>query len=241
MVWGIVNLAFFSIPTARPMFSRFFGSKPAATVPSTNQGILSMGDSIEMLQKREAVLDKKIAAEVAAAREATVKGNKPVALSHLKKKKQLEENLLKVKAQMENLETMQARMEEAAINVETMKAQKEGAKAIKETYGKMTPDKIDQTMEEVRAVMDSAQEISSALAQPLASDAVDEDDLMAELAQIEQEELDKQMLGVGGRQAMPAVPSGRIGAPDAKTAAAAAPVVDEDEEALRRLEAELNM
>lgn len=59
---------------------------------------LGGGGGVAALQKREAVLDKKIAAEVAAAREATVKGNKPVALSHLKKKKQLEENLLKVKA-----------------------------------------------------------------------------------------------------------------------------------------------
>eukprot|EP00667_Euglena_gracilis_P020350 EG_transcript_22038 len=222
------------------MFSRFFGKK-AEEAPTTNQGIQKLGDTLDVLEKREAVLNKKIEAELGKAREATKKGNKTLAMTHLKRKKQLEDQLSKLSAQRGNIETMQMKMEEATINLETIKAQKDAARALKETYGKMNADKIDAEMEKVREAMDTAQEISDALAQPLTNDALDEDDLEAELAQMEQEELDKEMLGVGGKTAMPSVPTGKIGGHAQPAAAAPAAKVDEDEEALRQLEAELNM
>jgi hypothetical protein len=58
-----------------------------------------------------------------------------------------------------------------------------------------TIDKVDDTMEEIREQMDLAEEINNAIASPLGADTVDEDDLLAELDQLEQENLDEQLLG----------------------------------------------
>mmetsp|Transcript_143693 Transcript_143693/g.250788 ORF Transcript_143693/g.250788 Transcript_143693/m.250788 type:complete len:220 (-) Transcript_143693:322-981(-) len=219
------------------MFARFLGKKPDAG-PSPNTQIQKLGDTLETIEKREAVLSKKIDAEVAKAREASKKGNKNLALTHLKRKKQYEEQMTKLSAQRMNIENMQMKMEEATMNLETLKAQKEGAKAIKEMYGKMTPDKIDADMETVREVMDHANEISDALSQPL-GDQLDEDDLEAELAELEQADLDQELLGIDNN-ALPAIPSGTIGEPS-QAPAQKAQAKDDEEEALSQLEAELNM
>ena len=57
-----------------------------------------------------------------------------------------------------------------------------------------------------------------------------------EFAQLEQEQIDKEILGIEG-QGMPSVPSGKIG--DSAISTTQPAVADEDEEALRQLEAEL--
>jgi charged multivesicular body protein 4 len=212
-----------------------FGKKADAT-PSPNAQIQKLGDTLEVIEKREEVLNKKIDQEVAKAREATKKGNKTVALTHLKRKKQYEEQANKLAAQRQNIEVMQMKMEEAAMNMETLKAQKEGAKAIQNMYGKTTIDKVDADMDKVREVMENANDISEAIAQPMGVDDLLTDELEEEFAQLEQEQIDKEILGIEG-QGMPSVPSGKIG--DSAISTTQPAVADEDEEALRQLEAEL--
>ncbi|OMH81139.1 Vacuolar-sorting protein snf7 [Zancudomyces culisetae] len=69
-------------------------------------------------------------------------------------------------------------------------------------------DKVDQTMDEIREQMDMANEVSAAIAQPemLGVGAADSE-LLEELEQLEQEQLDKQLLGAGK------APTTRIKAP----------------------------
>lgn len=62
---------------------------------------LDCGAGQGSLEKREAVLNKKIEAELGKAREATKKGNKTLAMTHLKRKKQLEDQLSKLSARRE--------------------------------------------------------------------------------------------------------------------------------------------
>eukprot|EP01004_Peranema_trichophorum_P006933 NODE_5730_length_976_cov_44.944900_g5149_i0.p1 GENE.NODE_5730_length_976_cov_44.944900_g5149_i0~~NODE_5730_length_976_cov_44.944900_g5149_i0.p1 ORF type:complete len:217 (-),score=54.32 NODE_5730_length_976_cov_44.944900_g5149_i0:260-910(-) len=215
------------------MLGRLLGRK--AEKPTTaNDQIQKLGDSIDVLNKREAVLIKKIDFELAKAREASQKGNKQTALLHLKRKKQFEDQLTKIQAQRSNIEQMQLKLEEVAMNMESLQAQRQGAQAIRNLYGRMTPERIDKEMDDVRNVMESATEISEAISQPLGTDLIDEDELEAELAELEQEELDKELLALDHKTTVPTNP---IGPAKAKPAAVAA---DEDEEVLRQLEAELN-
>ena len=53
------------------MFSRMFGKKADAT-PSPNAQIQKLGDTLEVIEKREEVLNKKIDQEVAKARYAVL-------------------------------------------------------------------------------------------------------------------------------------------------------------------------
>ena len=74
-----------------------------------------------MLEKKEALMGKKIAEELARAREANRQGNKRRAIHHLKKKKMYE-------AQLDALATSQLKLQEQVIMLE-------GSKATSETYG----------------------------------------------------------------------------------------------------------
>eukprot|EP01012_Entosiphon_sulcatum_P004571 TRINITY_DN1183_c0_g1_i1.p2 TRINITY_DN1183_c0_g1~~TRINITY_DN1183_c0_g1_i1.p2 ORF type:complete len:219 (-),score=66.21 TRINITY_DN1183_c0_g1_i1:333-989(-) len=218
------------------MLSRVLGRKQPVATP--NQSIEKLGDTLEVLEKREAVLQKKIDQEMAKAREATKKGNKTAAMTCLKRKKAYEDQLTKLGQQRSNIEAMQMKLEEATMHVEVLNATKAGAKAIKQVYGNLTPDRIDRDMDSIHDAMDQANDIADALSQPLMGDVVDEGDLENELAELEQEEMDKQMLGLDTTP-LPKVPTGTIG--EGTRVPAAAKEEDDDEEALRRLEAELNM
>jgi charged multivesicular body protein 4A/B len=54
----------------------------------------------------------------------------------MKKKKTYEQQLERLNAQQMNMETMLMKLEEATIDMETLKSQKKGADTIKKIYGK---------------------------------------------------------------------------------------------------------
>ncbi|KAJ2487446.1 ESCRT-III subunit protein snf7 [Coemansia sp. RSA 2050] len=89
-------------------------------------------------------------------------------------------------------------IEAANVNLETLKAMQVGAKAMKQIHAGMDANKVDETLDQIREQMDVNNEISDAISQPqLFGAEVDEDELAAELEELEQEELDKQLLASG--------------------------------------------
>lgn len=96
-----------------------------------------------------------------------------------------------------NLETQLLAIENANVNMETLKAMKAGSSTMKSMHGELNVDKVDQTMDDIREQMDLANEINAAISTPLGMDlGLDEDELNDELEQLEQSELDKAMLDV---------------------------------------------
>jgi len=96
-----------------------------------------------------------------------------------------------------NLEGQIASIETANINKETLDALKNASKAMKDIHGGMTIDKVDQTMEELEEQHAISKEIAGALTQSSGANAVDDDELEAEFADMQQEELDNKMLKTG--------------------------------------------
>lgn len=121
----------------------------------------------------------------------------PAAKNALRKKKQLEGTLEQTSAQIMNLEGQIASIETANINKETLDALKNASKAMKDIHGGMTIDKVDQTMEELEEQHAISKEIAGALTQSSGANAVDDDELEAEFADMQQEELDNKMLKTG--------------------------------------------
>lgn len=118
------------------------------------------------------------------------------ALMALKKKKQYEAQIEKLSASRMTVETQVLAIESANVNLETIKAMSDGAKAMKSIHGELNVDKVDKTMEDINDQMALANEIGDAISQPTAfgTDLIDEDDLAAELQELEQESLDEQLL-----------------------------------------------
>ncbi|KAJ2822976.1 ESCRT-III subunit protein snf7, partial [Coemansia furcata] len=173
----------------------FFAKKKEKTTPK--DAIINLRETLSMLEKREAHIQSKIDAEVKTAR-ANLTSNKRAALLALKRKKMYEGQLEKMSGTRITIEGQAMSIEAANVNLETMKAMERGAAAMKLIHKDLNIDKVDQTMEDIRDQMDLANEVSDAISQPqLFGPEMDEDELLAELDELEQEELDKQLLNSG--------------------------------------------
>ena len=143
-----------------------------------------------------------------------------VARNALKRKKQHEHSLEQTNGQISMLEQQIYSIESANINQETLVAMKNAGAAMKHIHGKMTMEDVDTTMwvsplfkdiypeegailitgvhrEQLREQHELTQEIGNAITSMPITEPIDEDELEADLAALEQENLDEKMLKTG--------------------------------------------
>lgn len=148
------------------------------------QSMENLDNTIELLEKREQVLEKKIEAEVARAKEFLGKNNKAMAMQCMKRKKMYEDQILKLQAQKDNMETMRFTLQEQAMNREVLEAQRRAGQQLNQLNAGMNADRVEDDMDDIRDAMDQANDVTNALTQSLDQNVVDEDDLMAELDEL---------------------------------------------------------
>jgi len=192
--------------------------------------IEGLNEQEETLEKRRALLEKRIRDELEKAKALNQQAKKKEALLALKKKKMYE-------SQMEQTDNLILRISEQRIMLEnqrtTAKAistMQDAAAAAKQTMTEMNIDKVDDVMQEINEQNDLMATVNDALGQgfDLGVD-LDEDALNDELKQLEDEVND---IGVDVPETpLPSVPT-TVAAPKSKAKAKA-----EDE--LAALEAEL--
>ncbi|KAK5115326.1 ESCRT-III subunit protein snf7 [Meristemomyces frigidus] len=217
-----------------------FGGNAAKSKDAPKNAILGLRSTLEMLSKREKHLQHQMDEQDNIARK-NVTTNKGMAKAALRRKKNFEHQLEQTSAQMLTVEQEISSIETANINKETLDAMKHAQQAMKNIHGGLTIDKVDQTMEDLREQHAIGQEIAEALTQGNIGQGVDEDELDEELAELQQEELDNKMLKTGTMpvsdqiQRMPAVNTGEVRSGKQR-------VEEEDEEEeLRKLQAEMAM
>ena len=166
-----------------------------------------------------------------------------------------ERTLEQTSAQIGQVEQQIYSIEAANINQETLNAMKNAGSAMKQIHGKLTIDKVDQTMEELREQQALGEEIANAITSAPIGEPIDEADLEEELEGLEQEAMDERMLKTGPTPVagelnrLPAVsagPSKSCNKPiervviDFVTVTHKPSTVEEDEEEeLRKLQAEM--
>ncbi|KRZ03191.1 Charged multivesicular body protein 4b [Trichinella zimbabwensis] len=190
-------------------FSRVFGgnSKKRDVAPTPQEAIQRLRETEEMLVKKQEYLEKKIESEVATAKRYGTK-NKRLALHALKRKKQYEKQLQQIDGTLATIEFQREALENASTNTEVLNVMGHAAKALKAAHNNMDVDKVHDLMDDISEQQDVANEISEAISNPIGlNQDVDEDDLMAELEELEQEELDKQLLNVAPTPKLPDVPT----------------------------------
>eukprot|EP00246_Nothoceros_aenigmaticus_P000575 TRINITY_DN10843_c0_g1_i1.p1 TRINITY_DN10843_c0_g1~~TRINITY_DN10843_c0_g1_i1.p1 ORF type:complete len:220 (+),score=79.11 TRINITY_DN10843_c0_g1_i1:382-1041(+) len=187
------------------MFNRLFG-RPKEE-PSALSTLDKLSETLEMLEKKEKVLQKKIASEIEKAREATRQKNKRAAIQCLKRKKLYE-------VQVEQLGNFQLRihdqmimLEGAKATTETVDALRSGATAMKAIQKATNIDDVDKTMDEINEQTENMKQIQEALSTPIGAAAdFDEDELEAELEELEGAELDDALLTPAAPTPLPAAP-----------------------------------
>eukprot|EP01006_Ploeotia_vitrea_P048719 TRINITY_DN67265_c5_g1_i2.p1 TRINITY_DN67265_c5_g1~~TRINITY_DN67265_c5_g1_i2.p1 ORF type:complete len:226 (+),score=49.76 TRINITY_DN67265_c5_g1_i2:84-761(+) len=156
--------------------------EPASHVTNSRE---NLNGTLDTMDKREAVLNKRIEQEVLQAKDASSKGNKTKALMHLKRRKAYEQQLANLQSQKGNLFTLQIKLDEATLAQEVMDVQTRTARDLKKLYGKLTPEAVDDQMALVKEVIEDANQVTDAISQPI--DDFDPDEYEDELAELEKE------------------------------------------------------
>ena len=172
-----------------PLFSK---KKKA---PDPNEAHAKLRESHALLTKREESLTRQIDEETAKAKAFMAKKNKRQAMQCLKRRQLLETQSAKIGNIRMSLDVQLLGIEQASVNIEAMGAMKLGADAMRGIQSEVTLGDVDDTMDDLAEQLDIAGEISDALAQSLGgTDLMDDDDLLAELGELEKEGVDEQLL-----------------------------------------------
>ncbi|XP_069477378.1 charged multivesicular body protein 4c [Ambystoma mexicanum] len=171
--------------------------------PTPQEALSRLRETEEMLGKKQEYLEKKIEQELATAKKHGTK-NKRAALQALKRKKRYEKQLVQIDGTLSTIEFQREALENSHTNTEVLKNMGYAAKAMKAVHENMDIDKIDTLMQDITEQQEVAQEISDAISRPAGfGEEFDEDELLAELEELEQEELNRHMENVR----LPSVPS----------------------------------
>ncbi|KAA1466763.1 vacuolar-sorting protein SNF7 [Dentipellis sp. KUC8613] len=175
-------------------FMSYFGGRrdPKQTA---REAIVGIRQQLQMLEKKEEHLQKKINDDLAKAK-ANAVSNKAVATQALRRKKMNETELDRLAGARLQLEMQMNTLESANINAETMAAMKKGSDALKTIHGSWNIDTVDATMNAINEQRELANEISEAISNPAyAGIDIDEDELKNELRDLEEEDLNERLAG----------------------------------------------
>ena len=153
------------------------------------------------------------------------------ALFALKRKKLYESEQDKIQNVKMTLETQVINLESAAQNAQTYQALKAGSNTMQKIRNEVGIEQVDDVMDEIKEEMELAQEINQAIAQPVDPLMADEDELLAELNELETADLEAELLKPPPTTEQLSLPD----VPDAKLPALA----QQEQDDLRKLEAEL--
>jgi len=208
---------------------KIFGGGNKNKTPTPQEGIQRLREVEEMLNKKSDFLEKKIDSELAIAKKNGTK-NKRVALGALKRKKRYEKQLQQIDGTLSTIEFQREALENASTNTEVLKVMGVAAKAMKGAHNNLDVDQVHDLMDEVAEQQEVSNEISEAISNPVGfGQDVDDDDLLAELEELEQEELDSALLDVGPSvDSLPSVPTGELPAVPSRQKAKPADEEDDD-------------
>ncbi|OAX33933.1 Snf7-domain-containing protein [Rhizopogon vinicolor AM-OR11-026] len=174
-------------------FMSYFGGR-RDTKQSARDAIVGLRQQLQMIEKKEEYLQKKIEEELKKAK-ANAVSNKAVATQALRRKKASEADMDRLAGQRLQLELQINTLESANMNAETLGAMKKASDVLASIHGNMDIDKVDATMAKINEQKDIANEIAEALANPSGVLEFDDEELKAELADLEQETLDERLAG----------------------------------------------
>jgi charged multivesicular body protein 4 len=134
-----------------------------------------------VLEQREGVLTKRIEAELRKAQECVKAKNKAGALMCLKRKKMYETEVTRLANQQLRLQEQINLIEGTRTAAEVTSALASGARTLTKITRETNIDTVDKVLDDIAEQAGRIAAVQDALAAPLAADALDEDELDAEL------------------------------------------------------------
>ena len=181
-------------------FGKIFGESKATDVKKAQQQqvgnaniIGKLREQVELLEKRNTFIEKKKNTLVAEAKQKLTSGDKKGALLILNQKKKVEAEIEKNQGSQLLLENQLSALECATINKEVITSLMVGNKAMKQINKDLSPEKIDELMDDIQEENDNYKAIQDAMTQPL-QQIYDDDELLAELEDLDNEDSEEKEL-----------------------------------------------
>ena len=149
--------------------------------------IISLREQIALLEKRKDVIKNKQEDITENAKLKAKNGDKKGALLLLNQRKKNEIEMDNIIGSQVLLENQLFTLESAAMNKETFNVLRVGNDAIKQINKGLTPDVIDEIMDDIQETQDTSQQIQTMLNAPLQT-IYEDADLLAELEGLQDEE-----------------------------------------------------
>lgn len=230
------------------MWSFFGGGSSSSSSKNSKElpkkAIIELREHISLLNKKQTHLQTQIDNQNLQIKQLLNKNNKNQAKIILKRRHLYEQQLNKLNDQIDSLEQQLFSIESANLNLETMNAMKQGSNAMKLIHKGLDIDKVDDTMDEIREQVDLSNEISDAISKPIFNNdmLIDEDELDNELDLLQQDTLHDNIIKETPNTAavpveLPNIPTNKI----TQNAVQQEEEDDEDEKALRELQAEMGL
>ncbi|KAH7280281.1 hypothetical protein KP509_37G059500 [Ceratopteris richardii] len=210
--------------------------------PSTLSTLEKLQETLDMLEKKESVLQRRVALEVEKAKEYTRAKNKRAAIQCLKRKKLYEVQIEQLGNSQLRIHDQMILLEGAKATTETVDALRAGASAMKAMQKSTKIEDVDKTMDEINEQTENMKQIQEALAAPMGAIAnLDEDELEAELEELEEADLLETQLLQPASTAVPTkLPSAPAHAPSLPSQPQKAPAhASAEDDELAALQAEM--
>ncbi|KYR01960.1 SNF7 family protein [Tieghemostelium lacteum] len=180
----------------------------SSKINARDKAVLDLKTQRDKLKQMQTQINKVIEREIAIAKECSRAGKKKQAILALKKKKYQEKLLDDSFKNLSNIEELITNIEEAEVQVKILECLKNGNSALKEIQKEMTLEKVEDIMAETQEAIQYQQDIQDALNGKFTAE--EEDDLLAELDEMEKEILEKDFPKVPDNQLKINVPIDHI-------------------------------
>ncbi|GAM18073.1 hypothetical protein SAMD00019534_012480, partial [Acytostelium subglobosum LB1] len=170
---------------------KLFG-KPKPNPAQTQETISKLRTTIDMLEKRRNFLQQKADSKEAEAKQFVAKKKKREALLCLKHRNVYQNEVNKLNGTYDTLNTQIFALENGVMNEVIMGSMRSGAEQLKVLQNNLTVEKVETIFDDIEETFAVQDELSRAMSQPMGSQ-VDEDDLLAELEEMEKEELESHL------------------------------------------------
>ncbi|XP_034948584.1 charged multivesicular body protein 6-A [Chelonus insularis] len=186
----------------------FSKKKPQSRVTEHDKAVLQLKQARDKIKQYQKRIEQNIEKDRELAKKLIKNGRKERALSLLRKKKFQEQVLSKTDGQLENLERMVHDLEFAQIETKVIDGLKIGNIALKKLHDILSISEIEKVMDETKEGIEKQREIDELISGELTAE--DEDEVVAELDALFDQETTETMPEVPENVLLPDVPDDEV-------------------------------
>ncbi|KAI6226762.1 hypothetical protein M3Y95_00655100 [Aphelenchoides besseyi] len=189
------------------VFGRFFAKKKKKESLDAKAAIQRLLELEDQLAKKQDYLEVKIEQEKQEAKRHGTK-NKRDGLRALRRMKGYQAELERNDGTLNTLQNQRNTLENASMNTQVLHIMSNASKAMKQAHNNLDVEDVYNLMDDINEQTEMAKEVADAISKPFGIQTVDDEDLLAELENLEIETMNNELLKMPkGMEPIPSVDS----------------------------------